>query len=272
MIRVEETGGWLLVSHRDHARLAGELARHWNNGEFAPPEPLADILVAVARHDDAWAERDEAPELTPEGRPAAISHEFVGSYHAPENPDLAGSLAMRGRATEAIAAENPYAAIIVSMHTVNLLAGPADSTGTAAADQARLRDFVAAQQARQQELAAAVAAMPGRAAEVEPARLQRACEFLEACDSLSLIACARHPKAAPLQHEHPRRQGAPTALDCLPLDHDTYRVAPYPFDADQLNFDVPCRRVRGELFADLNAFRAAFAAAPVEYLTIHLMR
>jgi hypothetical protein len=136
VIRVKEPGGWMLVGHRDHARFAGELARQWGNAEFAPPEPFADILVAVARHDDAWAERDAAPCLTREGRPSAFSHELVGTYSAFEEIDLADYLAVRGQATEAVAADNPYAAIIVSMHTVNLLTEQADLRGLSDQDRA----------------------------------------------------------------------------------------------------------------------------------------
>jgi Protein of unknown function (DUF3891) len=272
MIRVEEPQGWLLVPHRDHARLAAEYARHWNNAEFAPPEPLADILVAVARHDDAWGARDGTPRLSPRGRPDGLSHEVLGASDVLATADLGPGLAPRGAAIETLAAENPYAAILVSRHTVSLLTDHAAPGGLEAAKRKRLDDFVAAQRARQAELAAAVARLPGRAGDVEPARLQRAFEFLQACDSLALAACTRCPKAVTLRHQHPRRNGPPSALDCLPLDHDTYRVAPYPFDAEPLTFDVPCRRVRGRRFTALNDFRAAYAAAPVEYLIVRVVR
>src|SRR5580658_3757490 len=126
MIRIETDSGWILVEHREHARLAGRMAEHWGNGEFAPPEPRADILEAVARHDDAWAARDETPFLTPEGRPSAFSRELVGKYSAFEEMDFADYLAVRGRAAQAVAADNPYAAVIISMHTVSLLTTQAD--------------------------------------------------------------------------------------------------------------------------------------------------
>src|SRR5579863_7051680 len=121
MIRIETDAGWILVEHREHARLAGRFAARWGNAAFAVPEPRADVLVAVMRHDDAWAERDALPFLTRQGRPSAFSRELVGTYSAFEEIDLADYLAVRGRAAEAVAADNPYAAIIISMHTVDLL-------------------------------------------------------------------------------------------------------------------------------------------------------
>ena len=272
VIRVKEPGGWMLVGHRDHARFAGELARQWGNAEFAPPEPFAEILVAVARHDDAWADRDAAPWLTREGRPSAFSHELVGTYSAFEEIDLADYLAVRGRATEAVAADNPYAAIIVSMHTVNLLTEQADLRGLSDQDRALHRDFVAGQRRRQRELAARLADDDGHAAAVQPHRLQQAFEFLQACDSLSLIACVRLPRALPLRHQQPRRDGTMTPLLCTPLGGDTYRVSPYPFHAEPLQFKVACRRVAGHQFDDLARFRAAYAAAPPEHLTVRVVR
>ncbi len=271
MIRIKEAGGWRLVEHPDHARLAGEFARHWGNADFAPPEPRGDILVAVTRHDDAWAERDARPCLTRAGLPSAFSHELVGTYSAFEEIDLADYLAVRGRATEAVAADNPYAAILISMHTVNLLTEQANLAGVSQPDLVRLREFLLGQRRRQAALAMQVRAT-GRAADVEAAGLERAFEFLQVCDNLSLIACVRYPQPRPLRHRHPLRDGTLTTLQCTPLGGDTYRISPYPFDADELRLTVPCRCVRGGIFASEEQFRAAYAAVAPESLALCLVR
>ena len=156
MIRIARPDGWLLINHRDHARLAGEFAARWDNPDFAPPEPRAEILTAVARHDDAWAEHDAAPVLTPEGRPSAFSRDLVGAYRAFEEIDFEAYLRVRARATEAVAVDNPYAAIIVSMHTVNLLTEQADLTILTQPQQALHAEFIATQRERQEHLAATV--------------------------------------------------------------------------------------------------------------------
>jgi hypothetical protein len=267
MIRIEEADGWTLVAHRDHARLAAAFGHHWNNAEFAAPEPRTGILAAVARHDDAWHARDSEPCLTREGRPSAFSRELVGSYSAFEEIDLADYLAVRGRATELIAAEHPYAAILISMHTVNLLTERADLSGLSAADRALHGQFIAGQEARQAEITGALG--------VPAAELRRGFEFLQACDSLSLLACVRYTQAQPLRHRHPRRggpEGDAATIVCTPLGGDTYRLAPYPLDADEVHLSVPAREVRGRTFSDQATFRAAYAAAPIEALTIKLVR
>jgi len=260
------------VEHPEHARLAGGFAAHWGNDEFAAPEPRADILVAVNRHDDAWAARDAAPFLTRQGRPAAFSRELVGKYSAFEEIDLADYLAVRARAAESVAAGNPYAAVIISMHTVDLLTGQADLGSLSEADRVLHGSFVEAQLRRQREMTAELACTPAYADAAEPGRLLRAFEFLQACDSLSLSACVRYPGPIALRHAHPRRGGAPARLECLPLGSDTYRVAPYPFDDDEFVLGLACRSVPGKTFPGQEAFRAAYAEAPETQLSVRIVR
>jgi hypothetical protein len=265
MIRIEEDAGWILITHPDHARLAGQFAEHWGNAEFAPPEPRADILAAVYRHDDAWAARDAQPKLTREGRPSAFSRELVGAYSAFEEMDLADYLAVRGRAAASIAADNPYAALIVSMHTVDLLSEQSDPSRLGAADRALLTTFIADQRRWQSELV-----LP--AGHAAPGTRHRAFEFLQACDSLSLSVCVRYPKPIPLRHRHPDRHGTLQPLVCTPLGQDTYRITPYPFAPDALRLEVPCRRIAGRTFPDAAAFGAAVAAAPQTALAVTIVR
>jgi Protein of unknown function (DUF3891) len=269
MIRIQESAGWLLIEHRDHARLAGDFARRWGNAEFAPPEPRDAILDAVYRHDDAWVERDSAPSLTRAGLPAAFSRELVGTYSAFEEIDLADYLRVRGRATEAVAADHPFAAIIVSMHTVNLLTDQADLSQLSPADRTLHTTFIAGQHRRQAELTTIVReANPALTSAV----LQRAFEFLQVCDNLSLLACARYPEPRDLRHRHPRRDGTLATLRCTPLGADTYRLAPFPFDADHASFVFPYRRLPLNGFTTQDEFRACYAAVPVEQLSVLIVR
>jgi len=264
MIRIQEPGGWTLVTHRDHARLAGRFATHWNNHDFAAPEPRGEVLTAVARHDDAWEVRDCAPCLTDRGLPSAFSRELAGTYSAFEEMDFEDYLAVRGRAAETVASDNPYAAILISMHTVNLLTERTDISALTRAQSDLLRGFIENQERRQRELGAQV--------DTDPEKLRRGFEFLQACDSLSLMVCARQTKTAHLRHSHPRRDGSTVRFECAPLGGDAYRLTPFPFDKDVLTTEVPARRVAGDAFPDQEAFRSAFAAAPIEPLMVKIVR
>jgi len=272
MLRIETDTGWILVEHREHARLAGRFAKHWGNAEFPAPVPRADVLEAVTRHDDAWERRDAVPFLTKQGLPSAFSRELVGKYSAFEEIDFADYLSVRAQAADGVAADNPYAAVVISMHTVDLLTTRADWMTLSPVNQDLLRDFIASQRRRQAELLIMLAGDPRRSGAATPEGLLRAFEFLQACDSLSLAVCVRYPEPIALRHRHPRTDGTPTELLCVPLGGDAYRIEPYPFDTDELRFDVPCRSLSGRAFEGEAQFRAAYAAAPVGKLSIRITR
>lgn len=270
MIRIATPAGYALVAHQEHARLAGRFAEHWGNAQFPAPAPagvMPHVIAAVARHDDAWAARDAAPCLTREGRPSAFTRELVGSYSAFEEIDLADYLAVRGAATEAVAQDDPYAAILISMHTVNLLTEQADLSTLKPADRALHADFIAGQLRRQAELAASLP--PDLAAHATPAQLGRAFEFLQFCDNLSLLVCVGYDQPRPVRHTHLDSAGVRRTIACTQLG-GAFRVDPWPFDRPELSFTVPARHIPASACADLGAFRAACAAAPVEALTIRL--
>jgi hypothetical protein len=262
MIRIEETDGWILVAHRDHAVLAAQFAAHWGNDDFPAPLRRRDVLTAVARHDDAWVARDATPSVTRGGLPSGFSRELVGTYSAFEEMDLADYLAVRGRAAAIVAAENPFASVLISMHTVNLLTERADTRGLSQGERETLAQFIAAQEDTQAKLKVMISA--------DPSALRRGFEFLQACDSLSLGACVRYLSPMSLRHTHPRSNGMSTAIEFLPLGGDTYKISPYPFDVDPLSGSLAFRRVDRKQFGSDEELRAAYASAPPERLEILL--
>jgi hypothetical protein len=107
MLRMESETGWWLITHPDHAHLAGDFAAAWGNAQFRKPEPRARVLKGIACHDDGWAARDAHPTITRQGKPSAFSTELVGKYSAFEEIDLEEYLAVRDRAVRIIAEEDP---------------------------------------------------------------------------------------------------------------------------------------------------------------------
>lgn len=260
----------MLLGHADHAALAGEFARHWKNARFAPPDPFAHLLDAVSRHDDSWKTRDAEPELTPEGLPAAFSRELVGTYEAFEEIDLPAYLGVRGRATEQAAARDPYSAVLISMHTVNLLTEQADVDSLSPEGQALLNTFVEGQRTRQRDLLDSLAASGMNPEALTPAALRRGFEFLQACDSFSLLVGVDYPEAAALRHRHPFGSEAAEAVRYLPQGGRRYRLDPWPLDEPEVIFHIPYRRVPKSALRSLEAFRAAFARAEVEPVQLHV--
>ena len=151
MLRTESETGWWLITHPDHARLAGAFAEAWGNERFRAPEPRARVLYGISSHDDGWADRDAHPSITREGKPSAFSTELVGKYSAFEEIDLAEYLAVRERAVRVIAEQDPYAGLLVAIHTYDLLTNRADRS-TIAEEQLPLLDLFLE---KQEDIAAA---------------------------------------------------------------------------------------------------------------------
>src|ERR1700736_6875817 len=152
MLRLQSKSGWWLVTHVDHAHLAGAFAEKWGNERFLAPEPRERVLRGVHAHDDGWAARDQQPQITRQGKPSAFSVELVGKYSAFEEIDLADYLAVRDKAVRLIASEDAYAAVLIAMHTYSLLNDHADRSTIAPVDLPLLDQFLDGQRSFQDAL------------------------------------------------------------------------------------------------------------------------
>ena len=269
MLRLETETGWWLVTHPDHARLAGAFAERWGNDVFVAPEPRANVLKGIARHDDGWAARDSAPQITWQGKPSAFSVELVGKYSAFEEIDLADYLAVRDRAVRLMAAEDPYAAILISMHTYNLLTEHADRSTIATAQLPLLDNFLAQQKQLQQELLRQIASdgqfMHEQASE---AAIVDHFKLLQATDNLSLLTCVDFRAPAHLLHALPVRGGESRRIDVRAIGPRHFVLHPYPFGESSLTFQCPARHVDEKVFPSAAELQKRYNAAPVEVLSV----
>ena len=217
MLRVESNTGWWLITHPDHARLAAAFASHWGNDEFVPPQPRAEVLHGIRVHDDGWAARDAHPSITRQGRPSAFSQELVGKYSAFEEIDLADYLAVRESALARVEVECPYAALLVSMHTYNLLTARADRSTIAPAQLPLLDSFLDRQLARQDALRSKIRSDKHLSAEeVTHDALLDNFRLLQATDNLSLLSCVGYTAAATLLHPLATAKGTNKTIDVTP--------------------------------------------------------
>jgi len=269
MLRLETESGWWLVTHPDHARLAGAFAERWGNDRFLSPEPRNRVLKGISRHDDGWSARDAAPQITREGKPSAFSVELVGKYSAFEEIDLADYLAVRDRAVRLIAAEDAYAALLISMHTYSLLTEHADRSTIAPAELPLLDDFLARQKAFQLSLIQEIRADVSLAAEHKSGQaILDHFHLLQATDNLSLLSCVSFSRPADLLHPLPLRDGSRSRVHVRAVAARDFALQPYPFGEDPLTFTFPARHARGMRFSSHSELQAAFRAAPVETLTV----
>jgi hypothetical protein len=269
MLRLETETGWWLVTHPDHARLAGAFAERWGNDLFLSPEPREHVLRGIARHDDGWAARDAVPQITRQGKPSAFSTELVGKYSGFEEIDLVDYLAVRDRAVRLIAAEDPYAAVLISMHTYSLLNDHADRSTIVQAQLPLLDQFLGGQKALQESLRTQIASNPNLKPEhkTENAILDHF-RLLQANDYLSLLTCVDFQKPVELLHALPARGGKRIAIQARAVGTRHFVLDPYPFAERSLTFQFPARHAKGKLFSSAKELQDAFVAAPVEMLSV----
>src|SRR5712671_8172093 len=269
MLRLETETGWWLVTHPDHARLAGAFAERWGNERFLPPEPREHVLRGIARHDDGWTTRDASPQITRQGKPSAFSVELVGKYSAFEEIDLEDYLAVRDRAVREIAAEDPYAALLISMHTYSLLHDRADRSTIAPAQLPLLDRYLEQQKTFQASLRAQIASdrsftadQTGESAILDHFRL------LQASGYLALLTCVDFRQPANLLQPLPLRDGGHIPVQVRVIASRHFVLDPYPFGETSITFRFPARHIKGKIFSSPTKLQHAFNAAPVETLSV----
>ena len=268
---MESETGWWLITHPDHARLAGDFAAAWGNAQFRKPEPRARVLKGIACHDDGWAARDAHPSIARQGKPSAFSTELVGKYSAFEEIDLQEYLAVRDRAMRIMGEEDPYAGLLISMHTYNLLTAHADRSTIAADGLILLNGFLARLTAYQDELRRRITEDTTLStSETAEQTILENFRLLQACDNLSLLACVAYSLPAHLLHPLRLNDGGTAEVKVLPIAPRHFRLDPWPFEVWELNFTFPARHVDGKVFTDSQSLENAFHAAPVEQLRVQL--
>jgi Protein of unknown function (DUF3891) len=273
MLRVETETGWLLITHPDHAHLAGDFAAAWGNQQFRSPEPRAHVLKGIACHDDGWISRDAHPVITREGKPSAFSVELVGKYSAFEEIELDEYLAVRQRAVQAIADEDAYAALLVSMHTYNLLKEHTDRSTIGQGDLSFLDRFLEHQQLAQKRLRTVIAEDASlRDEEKTDQAILENLHLLQACDNLSLLSCVAYGKPANLLHPLPLSQGGGKEIQVQSLGPRHFRLAPWPFFYPELPFQLIARHVEGKTFKSSEELDAAYEDAEPMHLPVTLVQ
>jgi hypothetical protein len=271
LLRIESEAGWWLIMHPDHARLAGDFAAAWGNAEFSRPQPRARVLKGVACHDDGWAGPDAHPSITREGKPAAFATELVGKYSSFEEIDLDEYLEVRDRSVRVAGEEDPYAGLLIAMHTYNLITTHTLRSTIAADGLVLLDGFLTRLIAYQDELRSRIA--QDTTLSTTEAREQTILEqfrLLQACDNLSLLTCVGYRSPADLLHPLPLNNGGAREVKVLPVAPYHFRLDPWPFNERELSFTFPARHVMGKVFPNSEHLENAFRAASREQLRVEL--
>jgi hypothetical protein len=238
---VRDTGeAWQVVMQTDHADLSGAIAAAW-----VDRGPRHDsVAVAARRHDDGWAVWERSPLVDGSGKPVSFLDVNVRAH-----------LAFYRAGIAAIADEDPYAGLLVSMHGAGIYrqryGEDPDLRLSQAAGVADLVDaFVDEQESSVPERAAAA----GVDDEFRWADYRR----LQAYDRLSLLFCLRD-----LASSEPFAIGD---LRIEPTGPWSVRVDPFPLGS-ATTFRLLRRLVPKRPWSQ-EQFRASFPSLPVEPLEV----
>ena len=180
MVVREDSGspGTLCIPQSEHAGISGQIARAWGNARFGALEPREQVCLAAARHDDGMDEFDADPARDPEtGLPLSFMRMPLGAW-----------LECWRRGPSLVAAESPYAGLLVSLHGDYLLGyrrlDPGDEDGRRA-----LAAYRSEQRDLRSEWLAEAAAEPAARGLSDPAAIERRRKLIEIWDAMSLAVC-----------------------------------------------------------------------------------
>ncbi len=257
MIRRQAGTECFLITQQDHAQISSQLAAHLGNAQFSCPDPRQSVVLAAALHDAGWPLHDDEPTLDSEGLPLDVF----------QTPRSIGLKLWTASADRAAACADPYAGLLVSLHSMHLAyLGPAPADRQ---QQFQLNKFHHREVERQEHLRVRLGlatdtpltlglAQPNISAAEDQLRFNF--QELELVDLLSLWLCCR-PAPATAAAE----LGARRVKICADSDA-AVRVAPWPFDAQRIAVQIPFRRLPLRRFTDEAEFRRLFHAAPLEIL------
>lgn len=271
MIRRRVGDEFWLIPQLNHALLAGELAAHLGNADFAKPQHPTSVL-GISLHDCGWPMHDDQPTLNGDGLPIDVFE---------TSPDI--GLSVWTESARRAAEQDDYAGLLVSLHSLSLSAlatSQVFDNETFDISNARVRFEVNKFQHTQIELQENLRRKLGMHTDI-PLRLglaersndprEMALEFdfrmLQAMDKLSLCICCTRPPFAnvePVEH-HPG--GKHVALHVKRPDIQKLTVNPWPFDVQSIRVSFPYRRVSSKPFANAEQFRNEYAAAKVEHFS-----
>lgn len=257
----------LLVLQTDHSRVAGLLAAHWGNAEFALLTPYDSMVLAAQEHDGGWWEWEIKPTLAPDGRP--LDYQGGGKILGEVWLDC------YRHGIQRVAEQDAYAAYLVSMHGEGLLSrglGLKPSMPDRSADPGVPR-FIQEQRAFRDQT------LPHLRSSEDALWLNF--KYLEVLDQMAQFICNRYPFNSAARTNGPSntlsglpvpiRPGAPDTTLTIDVQDETRAIVhPYPFDVDPLPITFPARLVPNRTYATQADFLAHYYRAETVTVTYTL--
>jgi hypothetical protein len=258
----------ILALQIDHSRVAGYLAAHWGNQEFARPEPYASVVLAAQEHDIGWWEWEMCPStLNDRGYPLDYhdgSFKYLGQLR----------LDFYKNAVDHVQQRDPYAAMLMAMHGVALMnAGygkykyPPDRTS-----DPRVKAYVDDQEQLRLKLLERLKKSDQFGAFCSDEQVWTNYEYMEVFDQLAQFLCNRYPlnsdarKLGPTKTlndvDVPVKDGVkPVKMSIDTIGANRAILRPYPFDTDPLTVSFTARLVPNRAYRNAEDFLGEFYRA-----------
>ena len=257
----------LLILQTDHSHIAGLLAAHWGNDEFAGLNPYASMVLAAQEHDSGWWDWEIKPTVNEQGYPS----DYIGSI---KHLGQGVWLDLYRRAINRLAARDLYAAYYVSMHGealltrgMGLLPSMPDYTGDPA-----VQEFIAEQKEKRARWLQVLRSDPALREATDETQLWTNFKMMEVFDQFAQFVCNRYPF-----NSQARKNGPTNTLSNIPvpvapgrddvtltLDIQNEReaiVRPFPFEVSPLVISFQGRLVPNRRYANQEEFLQNFYRA-----------
>ena len=261
MILVEEEGGrgehLLVIRQTDHAFLDAFFAREWGNERFSKPQPNVSFCLAVAEHDNGWADWELQPTLDPKTH---LPYSFMS---IPTETHIA----IYKQGIERLVRVDHYAGLLAVMHASELYdRARATMPGYSAKyvkshESPIVSDFVQQLRLQQLRLKTDLRSNPAMKAYAEEQPLKKNAARLEVMDRLSLHFCMNPEQNLILEGVPVNDQDDETDMELHSEGAGVVAIAPYPFRRDTLSFSILARRVPKRIYSSDQDFQTTLAAS-----------
>ena len=254
---------WQIVLQPDHGELAGQLAAQWGGDAVGTPANHASLQVAARRHDDGWAVWEREPTINGDGSAKPTAFLEV---------DVPAHLAFYRACIAAVAEQDAYAGLLVSMHGSGIYTGrygtqPGLGLKQAEAYPELVKGFVTEQEARQQELIPQLG--------LGDDERWRNYKNLQVYDRLAIYFSMQDVEGGHAETigPLPLAGGAEGELRIEPVSPWRVRMDPFPFaTAGSAEFSFWRRVIPKRAWASSEDFRADFRATAPERVRVTVDR
>ena len=260
IIRKLEDGQVMAITQTDHSRLAGFLAAHWGNSEFAAPRPYESVARAATFHDFGWLRYETQPQVDPAtGEP----YTFTSLPFRPEQLDAYQWCA------DWLGTVDPYSALLVGMHRLGLWKSRYETISEPAWRSpanlpVEIQQFIAREEPQQEHARQTIGADT----------IWTNYRLLQVWDLLGLYFTTREPydnavDPVPTTYDADLHSGVRMSMH--PSGGGRVNFDPYPFDIRPLTVHIPYRKFDRTSFPNGEEFRRAYFQAVPEFLTYELV-